>query len=146
MTNTIDIIGDNALIDQIIRRSIAKIEDNVLLSIGSNAFTKCSKLTSVELPAATSIGDYAFSYCSKLTSVELPAATSIGSSAFNSCSNLTSVELPAATSIGNFAFSYCSKLTDIYLSAKEGEISGAPWGATKATIHYNYDFSQDGGE
>lgn len=31
-----------------------------------------------------------------------------------------------------------STLTDIYVSWGEGEVAGAPWGATNATIHYNY--------
>jgi hypothetical protein len=40
----------------------------------------------------------------------------------------------------------CSKLADIYLPNDASTYYGAPWGADSATIHYNYDFSQDGGE
>ena len=124
MANTIDIIGDNALIDQIISRTITEIEDDTLLSVGSTAFSSCSSLTSVKLTAATSIDG----------------------SAFNGCSNLTSIKLPATTSIGSSAFGSCTKLADIYLPNDASSYSRAPWGATNATIHYNYDFSQDGGE
>ena len=145
MPNTIDIIGDDALIDQIISKTITEIEDDAILKVGYSAFRGCADLTSVKLTAATSIGNNAFGGCYALASVNLPAVTSIDTNAFSYCTRLASIKLPAVTSIG-MSFPDCAKLTDIYLSAKEGEISGAPWGATRATIHYEYDFSQDGGE
>jgi hypothetical protein len=58
---------------------------------------------------------YAFKNCSKLTSVNFPAATSIGNEAFDGCRELTSVNFPAATSIGTYAFDGCSKLTSVIL-------------------------------
>jgi hypothetical protein len=143
-------------------------ENDTVTSIGGSAFGRCSNLKSVSLPSATNIGYGAFIMCSNLGSIELPAAiridneafkmcyalasvslpnvTSIGTYAFNQCNSLTSIELPAATSIDSNAFSYCPKLTDIYLPNDASTYTGAPWGATNATIHYNYDFSQDGGE
>lgn len=42
----------------------------------------------------------------------------------------------APTSIGTFMSG--SGVTDVYVSWGEDEVSGAPWGATNATIHYNY--------
>ena len=55
-----------------------------ITAIGSNAFSGCSGLTSIELPVGvTSIGDGAFFGCSGLTSIELPSGvTSIGDRAF----------------------------------------------------------------
>lgn len=35
------------------------------------------------------------------------------------------------------AFANCANLTDIFVPWAEGAVSGAPWGATGATIHYN---------
>ena len=70
-------------------------------SIGSNAFYKCSGLTSVAIPSSvTSIGSNAFSYCSGLTSVAIPSSvTSIGSLAFSDCPSLTSISVDAANTV-----------------------------------------------
>ena len=87
-------------------------------SIGHNAFTGCTELTSVTIPdSVTSIGNSAFSLCSDLTSVVIPdSVTSIGNSAFSLCSDLTSVVIPdSVTSIGNDAFSWCSDLTSVVI-------------------------------
>ena len=88
--------------------------------IGEKAFTDCSRLTSLTLPAGiTSIGEYAFYGCSGLTSLTLPAGiTEIGESTFSDCSGLTSLTLPdGITSIGISAFSDCSGLTSLNLPA-----------------------------
>ena len=85
-------------------------------SIGSEAFSYCSGLTSVVIGnGVTSIGEEVFSYCTGLTSIEIPnSVTSIGRSAFNGCSGLTSVVIGnGVTSIGEDVFSYCTGLTSI---------------------------------
>ena len=85
-------------------------------SIGAQAFSFCSSLTSIDIPnSVTSIGDYVFSGCSSLTSVNIPnGVTSIGSSAFQNCSSLTSVTIPnSVTSIGNSTFYGCYSLTSV---------------------------------
>ena len=73
--NTVDVIGDEALANSIIDRSITEIADNLVTSIGAYAFHSCSALASVDFPVATSIGNYAFSYCSKLTALILRSET-----------------------------------------------------------------------
>ena len=86
-------------------------------SIGSNAFSSCSSLTSITIPSSvTSIGNYAFSSCRSLTSIIIPfGVTSIGNYAFSSCSSLTSITIPSSvTSIGNYAFNSCNELTKVY--------------------------------
>ena len=135
--NTVDSVGDEALTNSIIDRSITEIRDNCVTRIGDSAFYSCSaltaadfqaatiignsafrycsKLTTANFQAATSIGDYAFESCSKLTTANFPAATSIRNSAFESCSALTAADFQAATSIGYYAFSYCSKLNTLIL-------------------------------
>lgn len=54
----------------------------------------------------TGIGDSAFSGCSSLTGIELPAGiTSIGVNAFSGCRSLTEIKLPESlTIIGDYAF------------------------------------------
>jgi hypothetical protein len=91
---------------------------NTVTTIGSGAFTGCTKLTSVTLPAGlTTIEDSLFRECTALTSITLPATVkTIGPNAFNSCKALTSISLPASiTTIGNGAFWYCTALTSINL-------------------------------
>ncbi|MBP3211730.1 MAG: leucine-rich repeat domain-containing protein, partial [Prevotella sp.] len=85
-------------------------------SIGNEAFSNCSRLTSVTIPnSVTSIGGKAFRGCSGLTSVTIGSGvTSIGGEAFRGCSGLTSVTIGSGvTSIGDYAFYYCSGLTSI---------------------------------
>ncbi len=64
-------------------------------SIGRNAFSDCTSLTSVTIPdSVTSIGDRAFCDCTSLTSVTIPdSVTSIGDRAFYNCTILTSIEV-----------------------------------------------------
>ena len=79
-------------------------------SIGEDAFSDCSGLTSVTIPnSVTSIGVCAFYECRGLTSVTIPnSVTSIGYVAFSGCSSLTSVTIPnSVTSIGEEAFNIC---------------------------------------
>ena len=88
--------------------------------ISSYAFSYCSGLTSLNLPAGiTSIGDCAFEGCSGLTSLNLPAGiTEISNGTFAGCSGLTSLNLPAGiTEIGGYAFQGCSGLTSLNLPA-----------------------------
>ena len=94
--------------------------------IGRYAFSGCSGLTSLTLPAGiTEIGEYAFCGCDGLTSLTLPAGiTGISYGAFRGCSGLTSLTLPAGiTEIGSGAFRDCRGLTSLTLPAGITEIS-----------------------
>ena len=99
-------------------RSLVKsavIADGVT-SIGQQAFSNCTSLTSVTIPdSVMSIGVLAFDDCTSLTSVTIPdSVTSIGGGAFDDCTSLTSVTIPdSVTSIGNHAFVDCRSLTSV---------------------------------
>lgn len=130
------------------------IPDSVT-TIGSKAFSGCSRLTSVELPnSVTSIEWLAFSDCGSLTSITIPdsvttieadafwgcssltsitipnSVTAIKDGMFQNCRNLTSVTIPdSVTSIGSGAFNGCRKLTSIYIPASVTSI-GERYGNT----------------
>ena len=78
-------------------------------------------ITSVVLgDSVKSIGDYAFSRCSSLTNIEIPASvTSIGASAFYNCTGLTSINIPeGVTSVISNAFQGCTNITALDLQCQ----------------------------
>ena len=134
-----------------------------LTSIGNYAFRGCMYLAITSLPdSITTIGEYAFQSCGKLALTSLPdSLTTISKYAFFGCPKLAITSVPASvtsigiyafynatfkeitfkgtpTSIGTAAFGGCTYLKTIRVPWSSGAVSGAPWGATKATIIYNY--------
>lgn len=90
-----------------------------ITSIGVNAFSGCTKLTSVKIPnGLTEIGGFAFEYCSALTSITLPdSVTKMGKSAFAHCSSLKSIAIPnGVTVIEIRAFEDCTSLENVIFS------------------------------
>ena len=107
------------------------------ISIDSEGFRDCSRLTSITLGnSVTSIDDYAFSGCTNLPVIDniryadtyLVGVTNkslssynikegtkwIGNNAFSGCTSLTSITIQdSVTYIGNYAFYDCSSLTSI---------------------------------
>ena len=141
-----------------------RLDSRSIKSIGSNAFQSCTNLALTSLPVGlTSIGEYAFDSCTNLALTSLPdGLTSISNNAFQHCTNLALTSLPVGlTSIGNYAFDSCiglttitfegtpssispsafyncTNLTTINVPWAEDAVANAPWGATNATINYNY--------
>lgn len=98
--------------------NLKKLPNN-LVELINGAFTNCSSLSISEIPAGvTYIAPYVFSNCTGLTKITFKGTplNKFDSTAFNGCTNLTTINVPWA----------------------EGDIAGAPWGATNATINYNY--------
>ena len=137
-------------------------------TIGGSAFYTCKALTSISLPAVTTIGSSSFSCCYNMESYALgdgltkigdyafyknekitelilgPNVTNLGSNMINGCKLLTKLELHSKPSkINSQAFYNCPSLTDIYVPWAEGEVANAPWGATDATIHYEYNYGEE---
>lgn len=87
---------------------------DVITTIGNNAFWGCSTLTSITIPASvTTIGESAFHGCSNLESVTIKAGD-IGERAFEKCTNLSFIDLQeGVTSIGEEAFRGCTGMTSL---------------------------------
>jgi hypothetical protein len=65
--NTIDVLGDDAVIDSIIQRTITEFKDNRVETVGRHAFYGCTALERVELPRVKKIDTNAFANCTALT-------------------------------------------------------------------------------
>ena len=126
---------------------------------GGNLYVNNELVTKFVSPLSiTGIAEYAFNGCTSITEIEITDNVSkINMFAFQSCKNLTSVIIGnGCRSIVNYAFScpnlktvrigngikqlhipFGSSITDIYIDVPENSISGAPWGATNATVHWN---------
>ena len=106
-------------------------------SIGEEAFSGCTSLTSVIIPSSvTSIGDYAFSGCTSLTSLVIPSSvTSIGDDSFSGCTGLASIIIPSGvTSIGGWAFDGCTSLASIVIPSSVTSIEDCTFaGCTSLT-------------
>ena len=135
-----------------------------LTTISNYVFAGCENITLDALPdGVTKIGNYAFSCCTALALSALPGVLeSIGVGAFESCSALAVTAIPATvetlenyafsncaglttltfkgtpTSIADNAFANCENLVTINVPWSEGAVANAPWGATNATITYDY--------
>lgn len=134
-----------------------------LTKVGTCAFEGCAKLALTELPeGVTDISYSAFSSCSSIKLTRLPTQLeSLGVRAFSGCYGIKQMTIPPnVKKISDYAFNSCelttctfqgtpqsistktflsnNNLTTINVPWAEGEVSGAPWGATNATINYNY--------
>lgn len=122
---------------------ISGTSENVELPYGTTAvrnysFFKNGTIQSVSIPeTVTYIGVESFRECSGLSSVEIPASVdTVSYRAFWYDMGLTSVYFRGTPSdIKSDAF-LSSGVLDIYVPWAEQEVSGAPWGAVNATIHY----------
>lgn len=97
-----------------------------ITDISSYAFSHCSKLVSIKLPAKlSSIGAYAFYGCSKLSEIEIPdSVTTIDYNAFTRCTSLTMVTIgKGVTSMSANAFGSCPKLTSFSVSEENTTFS-----------------------
>ena len=142
-------IGDYAFTNCAITSVTFQSASNIL-KIGDSAFSGCTSLGQITIPASVttlgngvfanctnlsrvifewntklnSLGDNAFENCTSLTGISFPAGiTSIGNGVFRGCSSLTNISMSSnITSIGNNAFAYCSGLTSITIPSKVTEI------------------------
>lgn len=142
LPETIDIIPTWCFYDTLFRQTddATVILPDSLITIGREAFLS-SGIRQITIPeGVTNINESAFYGCNLLTDITIPASvTTIGGNAFGSCPKLSTVTFNGTpTTFPSSLFPVCNKLTTINVPWSEGAVSGAPWGATKATINYNY--------
>ena len=87
-------------------------------TVGGNAFSGCSQLTSYTISndnAITTIGNSCFSNCAELKNAIIPDGLSgINQYTFSECSKLESINIPSGIqSIGQYAFQSCSAMTAV---------------------------------
>ena len=109
----------------------------------SNAIANCTNLVNVNFyEGLTTIGTSVFSNCTKISHLTIPSTVkSIGLSAFTGCTNLKSITfLGTPETIGTTFTSVVLPVSTQRVNCPwpEGAVAGAPWGATNASIFYNY--------
>lgn len=103
---------------------------NTINMIGGFAFTRCTELTTINIPnSVVSIGtnkEYygsydqgAFNGCTGITSLIIPnSVVTIGKNAFKRCPNISYLKLSESLKeIGEGAFTHCARLEDVTLPA-----------------------------
>lgn len=121
--------------------SIVSIDmPDTIAVISLRAFRECTNLTLEKLPENLSwIRTEAFESCGYITITDIPAGVdSIESRAFASCTSLTTITFHSKPKLNHDIFDNCPNLTTINVPWSEDEVVAAPWGATNATINYNY--------
>lgn len=149
--------------DQIAEGGVAEVYLPNATKIKGYAFYLDTTLATIEMPNVKRIEGYAFQGCSNLALKTLPSGIEyIGDNAFRNCAALEITSFPSSLkylgtanfwgvnkvtsltfegkpdSIHSNAFFMASALTTINVPWAEGEVAGAPWGATNAAINYNY--------
>lgn len=112
--NTVDVIGDEALTNSIIDRTIAEFLDDSVRFIGMSAFAYCTKLSNLVLLNCSSIGNHAFMSCG-VEMVSIPKCSNFGQGAFGYCVSLKSVHAPNLKTFTQDGFQCCSGLVSVYL-------------------------------
>lgn len=110
-------------------------------NIGTSGFSQCSNLVITNFHEGLErIDSYAFMACQKFVVISFPTSMKfIGDRAFQNCSEIKTVTFKTKPgTIGSIAFISCGNLKTINVPWAEGEVANAPWGATNATINYNY--------
>ena len=114
------------------------IADSVT-EIGGWAFTNCTGLTAVQLPAGLkTVGMSAFLGCTGLTELNIPdGVATLDATAFTECSGLTGITIPAGvTSLGQQAFANCTALEEVRFEGNAPDIDYECFYGTTITAYY----------
>lgn len=112
--NTIDLLGDDIVIDSIIDKSITEFRDDKLSTLPDSAFADFDKLETIDLPnVAESASFYPFQFtfarCRALKNINMPALRE-GAYMFQDCTGLEYVSFPVLGAAGYCFLQNCNKL------------------------------------
>lgn len=144
--NTVDSVGDKALADSIINRSITELNCNITTGIRQYAFRACAALEKVSFPSVTSIALGAFWQCTALTRAEFESTVAFANNAFYGCTALTALILRNTEAVSTitgtpFAGSAIASGTGyIYVPAALVDTYKANWSTYAAQIRAIEDY------
>ena len=114
-THTVDVIGDTAVTDGLIMRTITELVDEHITSIADYAFYGCAALETVICTNVTSIRSDSFTGCTSLETISLPEVRYLDGT-FRNCTALKNVDLPSLRDLRKqYAFEKCTSLGKIDL-------------------------------
>ena len=128
---SVEVIGKSAFYMCYSLQSVDFAAGSKLKTVRDLAFSECTQLQQVELPASVdSLGANAFTFCDGLRKVTLPASLKrLCYGTFSSCVALTRIVVPPACKvIDEFAFGNCTGLSYV-------DVQGADTISTKAFYH-----------
>lgn len=111
--NTIDVLGDDAVIDSIIEKTITEFRDDVITTVGMYAFYYCTALTDVDLPNVTHVDKMSFSNCSALARLNMPNLVTTANEPFAHCTALKSVSFPRLKTCESSLLRGCTNLETV---------------------------------
>ena len=131
--NTIDVLGDDTVIDSIIERTITEFKDDTVTTVGQSAFRECTELALVDLPKATETKGYAFLGCTSLKDVALPNVTVCEYDTFRKCQSLEHAYVPIAKDFFTSVFRGCKALKKLDLPSIKS-ISGYVFAGAESLV------------
>lgn len=94
---TVDSVGDAALTNSIIDRSITELQDNLVEELAEYALNRCTNLKKVAFGMAASVGVGAIYGCSALEVADFHQTVTINKNAFKNCTALVGLILRSRT-------------------------------------------------
>jgi hypothetical protein len=136
-------IGSNAFINY---TELTTVElSNTVILLGVNAFSGCTNLTTINLTNVTNFSIFSMRECTALPSQVVLGSATLVADVFYKDTNITTIKFigtPSSIDANAFksitAYNSSVNLTNIYVPWASGAVANAPWGATSATIHYDY--------
>ena len=104
-----------------------------------DVFYNCSSLSNIVMPNVSyRIVDRCFSDCTSLKQINLKNVAEIGYNCFANCTSLEKVSINNNLSYcESTAFNGCDQPMIIQINKERNTVSGAPWGASNATIFWS---------